>query len=57
MTELIPGCRHCAVCDREIIDFLNYDKTLEETIELVQQNNRHYAKRQLTWFRRYNPEI
>lgn len=50
-----PGLN--AIGYREIIDFLNYDKTLEETIELVQQNNRHYAKRQLTWFRRYNPEI
>ncbi len=50
-----PGLN--AIGYREIIDFLNYDKTLEETIELVQQNNRHYAKRQLTWFRRYNSLI
>ncbi len=26
---------------------------LEETIELVQKNNRNYAKKQLTWFRKY----
>ncbi|MDR1944569.1 MAG: hypothetical protein LBQ59_00320 [Candidatus Peribacteria bacterium] len=27
--------------------------TLEECIELVKKHNRNYAKRQLTWFRRY----
>ncbi|MBT3727190.1 hypothetical protein HOG21_06035 [bacterium] len=26
---------------------------LDETIELVQKNNRNYAKTQLTWFRNY----
>jgi tRNA dimethylallyltransferase len=26
---------------------------LEETIELVKKNNRNYAKKQLTWFRKY----
>lgn len=29
------------------------DLNLEETIELVQKNNRNYAKKQLTWFRKY----
>lgn len=29
---------------------------LDETIELVQKNNRNYAKKQLTWFRKYEPE-
>jgi len=29
---------------------------LEETIELVQKNNRNYAKKQLTWFRKYESE-
>ena len=27
---------------------------LDETIKLVQKNNRNYAKTQLTWFRKYN---
>jgi tRNA dimethylallyltransferase len=27
-------------------------KTLDETKELIKQNSRRYAKRQLTWFRR-----
>lgn len=37
---------------REIFDFLEgkYDK--EEAIRLLKQNSRHYAKRQLTWFKR-----
>ncbi|MBT3728522.1 hypothetical protein HOF65_07460 [bacterium] len=26
---------------------------LDETIELVKKNNRNYAKKQLTWFRKY----
>ncbi|MDD2871172.1 MAG: tRNA (adenosine(37)-N6)-dimethylallyltransferase MiaA [Candidatus Gracilibacteria bacterium] len=29
---------------------------IKETIELVQKNNRNYAKKQLTWFRKYEPE-
>lgn len=28
--------------------------TLEEAIELIKKNTRNYAKRQLTWFRRYS---
>jgi tRNA dimethylallyltransferase len=37
---------------REIFDFLEgkYDKA--EAIRLLKQNSRHYAKRQLTWFKR-----
>ena len=38
---------------KEIIDHLEGKYSLEETVELVQKNTRHYAKRQLTWFRRY----
>ncbi len=37
---------------REVFDFLEgkYDKA--EAIRLLKQNSRHYAKRQLTWFKR-----
>ena len=38
---------------KEIVDFLEWNMTLDECIALVQKNNRNYAKRQLTWFRRY----
>ena len=27
---------------------------LEEAVELIKRNSRHYAKRQFTWFRRYD---
>ncbi|MDD4583379.1 MAG: tRNA (adenosine(37)-N6)-dimethylallyltransferase MiaA [Eubacteriales bacterium] len=38
---------------KEVIGFLEgkYDK--EEAIRLIKRNTRHYAKRQMTWFRRY----
>ena len=38
---------------KEIVDFLEWNMTLDECIALVQKNNRNYAKRQLTWFRKY----
>lgn len=38
---------------KEVLDYLNWDITLEETIALVQKHNRNYAKKQLTWFRKY----
>lgn len=37
---------------REIIHYLDREMTLEESIELLKQNTRKYAKRQLTWFRK-----
>jgi tRNA dimethylallyltransferase len=36
---------------REIIDYLNNDISLENAIELIKKNSRHYAKRQFTWFK------
>jgi tRNA dimethylallyltransferase len=37
---------------REIIKYLNNEKDLTETITLIKQNSRRYAKRQLTWFKK-----
>lgn len=37
---------------KEIIDALNGDTTLEEAIYRIKLETRHFAKRQLTWFRR-----
>jgi tRNA dimethylallyltransferase len=37
---------------KEVIDCINGNMTYEETIELIKQSSRRYAKRQLTWFRR-----
>ena len=38
---------------KEVIGFLNGEYDREEAIRLIKLNTRHYAKRQLTWFRRY----
>lgn len=37
---------------KEMFAFFDGRCTLPEAISLIQQNSRHYAKRQLTWFRR-----
>ena len=41
-----------AIGYRELFDFFENKTSLEEVKELIKQNSRHYAKRQLTWFRR-----
>jgi tRNA dimethylallyltransferase len=37
---------------KEIIQYLDGEFTLERAIELIKRNSRHYAKRQMTWFRK-----
>jgi tRNA dimethylallyltransferase len=37
---------------KEILDYLNGDCTLEEAVGILKRDTRHFAKRQLTWFRR-----
>lgn len=37
---------------KEIIDYLEGNCTLEEAVYRIKRDTRHYAKRQLTWFRR-----
>jgi tRNA dimethylallyltransferase len=41
----------------EIIEFLKWNISLQEAKELIQKNSRNYAKRQLTWFRKYENKI
>ena len=36
---------------REMFDYFDGKTTREEAIRLIKQNSRHYAKRQMTWFR------
>ena len=36
---------------KEIFRFLDGEWTEEEAVRMIQQNSRHYAKRQLTWYR------
>lgn len=38
---------------KEIIGYLRGEYGLEQAVELIKKNTRHYAKRQMTWFRRY----
>jgi tRNA dimethylallyltransferase len=39
---------------KEIIQYLDGIISLEKAIELIKRNTRHYAKRQMTWFRKDN---
>ncbi len=40
----------------ELFSFLAGKYSLEQTVEMIKKNTRHYAKRQLTWFRK-DPDI
>ncbi|MBO4988480.1 MAG: tRNA (adenosine(37)-N6)-dimethylallyltransferase MiaA [Lachnospiraceae bacterium] len=42
---------------KEIILYLNGAISLEESVELIKKNTRHFAKRQLTWFRKEDDVI
>lgn len=39
---------------KEIISYLHGEYDLEEAIRIVKRNTRHYAKRQMTWLKRYS---
>lgn len=41
---------------KELFDYFDGIRSLDETIDLIKRNTRRYAKRQLTWFAAY-PEI
>lgn len=41
----------------ELLQYIKWEITLEKAIEDIKQNSRNYAKRQLTWFRKYNKYI
>jgi len=38
---------------KEVLEYLEWKLTIEECLALVQKHNRNYAKKQLTWFRKY----
>lgn len=44
-----------AIDYREIIDYLKKKISLKQAITQIQNNTWHYAKRQMTWFKKYNP--
>ena len=37
---------------KEILDYLNGECSLDEAIYRLKRDTRHFAKRQLTWFKR-----
>jgi len=41
----------------EFFDYFDGKHSKDETIELIKQNSRRYAKRQLTWFRRHKEAV
>ena len=42
---------------RRVCEYLRGERTLESAVEKTQQNVRNYAKRQITWFKKENPEL
>ena len=42
---------------KEVVEYLNNQITKEEMIEKIKKETRHYAKRQLTWFRKNKETI
>jgi len=38
---------------QEIIPYLKWEISKQQAIEDIQKNSRHYAKRQITWFKKY----
>jgi tRNA dimethylallyltransferase len=46
-----------AIGYRQVVEHLRHERSLEETIALVKQRTRQFAKRQMTWFlRQFNLE-
>lgn len=37
---------------RELFSYLDGDTSLEYAVQMIKQNTRHYAKRQMTWFKK-----
>lgn len=49
--EILPNSIN-TVGYKELLPYFRNEYTLDRAIELIQQNSRHYAKRQMTWWRR-----
>ncbi|WP_101772916.1 tRNA (adenosine(37)-N6)-dimethylallyltransferase MiaA [Peptostreptococcus faecalis] len=46
-----------AIGYKEIIEYIEGNISLEDAIDKVKQNSRRYAKRQITWFKKYNTAL
>lgn len=42
---------------KELVAYFDGQSTLDEAIELIKQNSRRYAKRQVTWLKRYDDAL
>lgn len=51
-SEPLPAMSSLGV--KEIVPYLKGEMPLSDCIEILKRNTRRYAKRQMTWFRRYN---
>jgi tRNA dimethylallyltransferase len=49
LTYVSPGLQ--CVGYKELFDVENATVTMQQALETIKQNSRHYAKRQMTWFR------
>jgi len=49
--ENLPSMTSLGV--KEIIPYIKGEKTLDECVDELKKNTRHYAKRQVTWFKRF----
>ena len=47
---VLKGTAAQAIGYKELIDYFESRKTLDEALRAIQQKSRNYAKRQLTWF-------
>lgn len=50
--ENLPSMSSLGV--KEIIPYIKGEKPIEECMEILKRNTRRYAKRQMTWFKRYD---
>ena len=50
--ENLPSMSSLGV--KEIIPYIRGEQTLDECTNILKQNTRNYAKRQMTWFRKYD---
>jgi tRNA dimethylallyltransferase len=55
ITEKSPAFQ--AIGYKELLPYFAGDETLAEGAERIKQNSRRYAKRQITWFKRYKEAI
>jgi tRNA dimethylallyltransferase len=50
-TDILPNSIN-TVGYRELLPYFRGEYDQDRAVELIQQNSRHYAKRQMTWWRK-----